>query len=112
MSLYVHELTKFEFFLQNMSRSLQTIPQKAPKRVIFGLKIAEQWDYWAKNYSFVCQHVSQCLRSTQLFSVHLFCKIAQVQVDLLAFYPENGHFYSKNTQKVAFLGNKCFYPVG
>ena len=41
---------KFEFFLQNMSRSLQTIPQKAPKRGIFGLKIAEQWDYWAKNY--------------------------------------------------------------
>ena len=39
---------KFEFFLQNMSRSLQTIPQKAPKRGIFGLKIAEQWDYLAK----------------------------------------------------------------
>ena len=92
MSLYVHDLMKFEFFLQNMSRSLQTIPQKAPKRGIFGLKIAEQWDYWAKNYFFVCQHVSQCLRSTQLFAVHLFFKIAQVQVDSLAFYPKNGHF--------------------
>ena len=52
MSLYVHDLMNFEFFLQNMIRSLQTIPQKAPKRGIFGLKIAEQWDYWAKNYFF------------------------------------------------------------
>ena len=53
MSLYVHELMKFEFFLQNMSRSLQTMPQKAPKKGIFGLKIAEQWDFWAKN-DFFC----------------------------------------------------------
>ena len=45
-----------------------------------------------KSFAFVCQHVGPYLRSTQLFSVHLFCKIAQLLVDLLAFYPENGHF--------------------
>ena len=45
-----------------------------------------------KSFASVCQHEGPCLRSTQLFSVHLFCKIAQLQVDLLAFYPENGHF--------------------
>ena len=45
-----------------------------------------------KSFAFVCQHVGPCLRSTQLFSVHLFCKIAQLHVDLLPFYPENGHF--------------------
>ena len=54
MSLYVNELMKFEFFLQNMRRSLQKMPQKAPKMGILGLKIAEQWDFWAKNYFFVC----------------------------------------------------------
>ena len=37
-----------------MRRSLQIMPQKAPKMGIFGLTIAEQWDFWAKNYFFVC----------------------------------------------------------
>ena len=45
-----------------------------------------------KSFAFICKHVGPCLRSTQLFSVHLFCKIAQLHVDLLPFYPENGHF--------------------
>ena len=54
MSLNVNELMIIEFYLQNMRRSLQKMAQKAPKMGIFGLKIAEEWDFWAKNYFFVC----------------------------------------------------------
>ena len=55
-----------------------------------------------KLFVFVSQHVGPCLRCTQLFAVHLFCKIAQVLVDLLAFYPElpflaqKRHFWAIN----------------
>ena len=37
-----------------------------------------------KLFVVVCKHVGPCLRSFQLFAVHLFCDIAQVHVDLLA----------------------------
>ena len=65
-----------------------------------------------KSFVFVCQYVGPCFRSTQLFAVHLFYKIAQVQVDLLAFYPEYGHFSPKMAKKWHFWEINIFIPVG
>ena len=73
---------KFEIFLQNLHCSPQTRAEKPWKSP----KMAEELHFWANNYLFLYAY------STQLFVMHLFCNIAHVQVDLMAFYPENGHF--------------------
>ena len=66
---------------------------KSPKNGPFWTENGRRMAFLSqKSFAFVCQHVGPCLRSTQLFSVHLSCKIARLQVDLLAFYPKNGHF--------------------
>ena len=43
-----------------------------------------------------------------MLEVHLFCNIAQVQVDLFAFYPENGHFCPKTTKRWNFWEMNIF----
>ena len=41
--------------------------------------------------------------------MHLFFKIKEVRVDLLPQNPENGHFSTKNGQKMAFNGQNCHF---
>ena len=65
-----------------------------------------------KTFVFVCQHVVPCLRSIHFYAVHLFCKIAQVQVDLLAFLQVDLlAFLVQKYPKSGLFGKKMFYPV-
>ena len=61
----------------------------------------KEWHFLTKNYLYV----GPCLRSIQLFAVHLFYKIAQVHVDLLAFYPEMAIF----SPKMVFWAKKIIF---
>ena len=50
--------------------------------------------------------------STQFIGMRLFFKINEVRVDLLPQNHENGHFSTKNGQKMAFNGqNGNFFYI-
>ena len=72
------------------------------KMSIFCKNGPEKWTLWPK-LQFLCHHIiPQCLRSTKFIRIRLFCKIGELQGDLLPFSPENGNFWAKKSSKNAF----------
>ena len=62
------------------------------------------------SYFFYVYPMLPCSRSIQLIGMRLFFKINEVRVDLLSQNHENGHFSTKNGQKMALNGpNSHFF---
>ena len=67
---------------------------------------------WPKFLFFYVYPMLPCSRSIQLIGMRLFFKIKEVRVDLLPQNHENGHFSTKNGQKMAFNGqNGNFFYI-
>ena len=82
------------------------------KMAISSPKMVKKWHFCAINIFFpVGWYMHPCLRSTQFIGIRIFYEIGSLWVNFLAFYPENGHFLTKNGQKIASFGRKLLFFV-
>ena len=87
-----------------------------PWKWAFSAKMGLKNGLYGLKSQFLCHHIiPQCLRSTKFIRIRLFCKIGELQGDLLPFSPENGNFWAKKSSKMLFNDENLIffhiYPV-